>query len=247
MPTQVIDFSKAEPPQEEGRLRRSRMPDIPLASESRGIVQQMLPTPKDLGWDKGELQIPPDLLEAAKATFTATGGNISKVAAEHDLAPKMVSRLAARYDWPVYGEGYTPQEKSRKTRLERLASTIEGQLQDMAEAMGVETKDLGAITQHGMESKYVAPLSQRSTAFSALFDRYMRIMTLLEPELFGADDDPSNPVAAKLRQKANQDALGGVEGINRQMADFAARVATGVMDHMASRSAGEIIDVAENE
>lgn len=234
----------------------SRVPDSPAPGRGRLLPTDLdveearaaLPTPRDLGWDRKEHEIDPAKMEAAKATFTATGGNLAQVAQVHDMAPDVVKRLAAKYDWPVYGDGYASSQKTRKGRLERLADTLERQMNAMLESMGVETKDKEDFADKQKWSEYVAPLSQRSSAFANLFDRYMRVMTLIEPELFGGDDDPSNPVAAKMRQKAHQDALGGVEGINRQLAEFAARVAVGVVDHMGARGAqGEVVDVTPSD
>lgn len=183
---------------------------------------------------------PPELLEAAKATFTASGGNIAEVARAHDLATTTVTRLAAKHEWPIYGQGNRSVELGRKTRLENLSTVLENRLFQLADAMGVETKEIHDITEKGMGSKFVAPLTQRSSAFSAVFDRYMRVMALLEPELFGQDDDPSNPVAAKIRQRQNQNALGGVDGIDRRMADFAARVAVTALKERDGT--GDVID-----
>jgi hypothetical protein len=208
-----------------------------------------LPTAQSLGWDRTAEQIDPAKLEAAKATFTASGGNLAVVARTHDLAPNVVKRLAAKYDWPVYGDGYTAGEKTRKTRLESLADALEQRMTDMLAALEVETKPSEDFADKGKWSKYVATLSQRSSAFNAIFDRWLRVMTLLEPETFGGDTDPSNHAAAKTRQRAHEDALGGVDGINRQLADFAARVAVGVVDHMGRRDeiSGEVIDVSADD
>lgn len=204
-----------------------------------------LPTAKTLGWDRTADQIDPAKLEAAKATFTASGGNLSTVARTHDLAPDVVKKLAAKHDWPVYGDGFASSEKTRKTKLENLAEVLEQQMTEMLRSLKVETKEVEDFADKQRWSEYVSTLSQRSSAFNALFDRWMRVMTLLEPETFGGDTDPSNHAAAKIRQKAHEDALGGVDGINRQLADFAARVAVGVVDHMGRRDeiSGEVVDV----
>lgn len=208
-----------------------------------------LPSAKSLGWDRTASQIDPAKLEAAKATFTASGGNLATVARTHDMAPDVVKRLAAKHDWPVYGDGYASSEKTRKTKLENLADALERRMTAMLDALEVETKDLEQFADKQQWSKYVSSLSQRSSAFNAVFDRWMRVMTLLEPETFGGDTDPSNHAAAKIRQKAHEDALGGVDGINRQLADFAARVAVGVVDHMGRRDevSGEIVDVTPSD
>lgn len=208
-----------------------------------------LPSAKTLGWDRLADQIDPAKLEAAKATFTASGGNLAVVARTHDLAPNVVKKLAAKHDWPVYGDGYASSEKTRKSKLENLAQALEDQMTDLLGSLKVETKGVEEFADKQKWSEYVATLSQRSSAFNAVFDRWMRVMTLLEPETFGGDLDPSNHAAAKIRQKAHEDALGGVDGINRQLADFAARVAVGVVDHMGRRDdvSGEIVDVTPDD
>lgn len=243
----VIDFSRVEEADaprpaavRRDKLTRSReelastdlaLPDINVVAPGRGIT------------------LPEEKLEAAKATFTASGGNISEVARTHDLTTDSVKMLAAKHNWPVYGHGTTLVERQSKTRLANLAQVLENRLFQLADAMGVETKEVHDITEKGLGSKYVAPLTQRSSAFSAVFDRYMRVMALLEPEVFGHDDDPANPVAAKLRARANQDALGGVDGIDRRMAEFAARVAVSAVQAAQEGQAlpTEIIDVEPEE
>lgn len=244
-PSEARAEEQSAPAQRDKMSRaRQELPYVPLASQDPEAVSAALPDVAEVAPQGTPL--PPELLEAAKATFTATGGNIAEVARTHDLTPAKVTRLAAQHDWPVYGEGATAAERSRRTRLVNLANLLERQLFELAGAMGVETKHLEDITEKGLGSKYVAPLTQRSSAFSAVFDRYMRVMTLLEPELFGGDDDPSNPVAAKLRQRKERDSLGGVDGVNRQLAEFAARVAVGTVEAVeASRTAEpEVIDVS---
>lgn len=254
MPSVTIDFARVPfGPPEEPKPKPTKMaeakvsiPDVPLVEDQPEEIVSSLPKAKELGWDRNEHGLDPAKLEAAKATFVASGGNLSLVARTHDLAANVVKKLSVKHDWPVYGDGYASSEKTRKSKLESLAAILERQLHSMAEAMGVEKKRLNDVTEKGLASQYVAPLSQRSSAFSSLFDRYMRVMTLLEPELFGGDDDPSNPVAAKMRQKAHADALGGVDGINRQMADFAARVAVGVVEGMGSKREAveaQVVDV----
>lgn len=226
--------------------RRERLERTPLAEENPELVNQMLPSVADTAPQGTPL--PPELIEAAKATFTASGGNISEVCRVHDLSPQKVMQLAHVYSWPVYGEGVSSAERSRRGRLEQLAHTLEKRLHEIGESLGVEKKALDDVTEKGLNSKWVAPLNQRSSAFGVVFDRYMRVMALLEPELFGADDDPSNPVAAKVRQKQQRDSLGGVDGVNRQLAEFAARVAVGTVSAMEAERAdrAEVIDVHAN-
>lgn len=240
----TIDFSRVDdPPPRRDKLTRSRKEIVP--STAPNDVEQFLPTPEEAapGWER---PLPSEQLEAAKATFIASGGNISETARTHKLTPNRVTQLAARDNWPVYGHGTTLVEKQRRTRLTILADTLENKLFQLADAMGVETKEVADITEKGLGSRYVAPLTQRSSAFSAVFDRYMRVMALLEPEVFGHDDDPSNPVSARLRQRKNLDALGGVDGIDRRMAEFAARVAvTAVQASKENEELPESITEAE--
>lgn len=241
----TIDFSQVEDPEPpKGRDKKTRARADRLVrsrAEPKVEEQPALPEVADVATQGTPLS--DDLIEAMKATFVRSGGNIAMVARTHNMTPKKVTDLAAQYDWPVYGQGATHGEAIRKTRLENLAQILEDQLFEMAQSLGVEQKAIEDITEKGMGSRYVAPLTQRSSAFSALFDRYMRVMTLLEPEVFGHDDDPSNPVAAKLRQKKEHDALGGVDGVNRQLAEFAARVAVGTVEAMEQRQDGEVVDV----
>lgn len=227
--------------------QRERLENTPLFEENPEVVSQMLPSVADTApqWTP----LPPELVEAAKATFTASGGNVSEVCRVHDLSPVKVLQLASTYEWPVYGEGVSSAERSRRGRLEQLAKTLEKRLYEMADSLGVERKQIDDVTEKGLGSQYVAPLNQRSSAFGSIFDRYMRVMALLEPELFAADDDPSNPVAAKVRQKQQRDSLGGVDGVNRQLAEFAARVAVGTVSAMEAERTrdAEVIDVHAHE
>ena len=186
------------------------------------------------------------LLEAAKATFTASGGNIAEVSRQHGIKPQTVARLAAQRGWPVYGDGASAREKSRRTTLKRLADMLEEQMFDLGTALGVERKELEDVVRNGTGSQYVAPLNQRSQAFSVVFDRYMRVMALLEPELFGNDLDSSNPVAARARRE-NPDAPGGLDGIDRRMADFAARVAVATLDAQARQHDTHDAEVVDAE
>lgn len=233
----VIDFSQAvEPGEEPAAYARDEHPLVPLMPVKREVRA-------------AGIHIDPMKLEAAKATFTATGGNLAAVASAHDLAPNVVKKLAAELDWPVYGDGLASSEKSRKGKLEKLYAALERQVLAALDSLEIETKEKNTYADKGSMSVYVATLSQRNSTFAALFDRYLRVGALLEPELFGNDPDPSNTAAAKVRAKAHQDALGGVEGLNRQMADFAARLAVGIVDHMGARSVetGEVIDVEPTE
>lgn len=237
----TVDFSRVTEP-DAPRPASARRDKLTRAKETLPItaLERLLPSVEELAPGQG-MSYPPELLEAAKATFTSSGGNIAEVARTHNLTTGVVTRLAAKHDWPIYGSGVGLESKSRKTKLTAIAEMLENRLFQLTDAMGIEKKQLQDVTEKGLQSVYVAPLNQRSTAFSAVFDRYMRVMALLEPELFGNDDDPSNPVAAKLRQRQHRDALGGVDGVDRQMAEFAARVAVATIEAQRPGS-GEVID-----
>lgn len=260
----IIDFSKVGR-RPEGALLRDFDPEceleeeVPVEPEDFGMRTSVAQRMKEreearmreaneqavLGVMRGPgVDLPAAKLEAMKATFVASGGNLSEVARTHDVSPDKVMKLAQAYDWPVYGAGYSSAEKSRKTRLENLAVLLEQQVFDLASSLAVEKKELDELNEKGLNSRFVASLSQRSQAFSTVFDRYMRVMTLLEPETFGADD---NAVAARVRAEASPDALGGVDGVNRMLADFAARVSVGVVKGLQERNEevvrADVIDV----
>lgn len=245
----TLDFSKlsgpgSNAPAKPTKLTRSRKDLKQAVEDSPRTDLESLPDINDTAPGTHGPQIPLEQVEAAKATFVASGGNISEVARTHNMTASKVVSLANKHAWPVYGQGFTSAEKSRKTRLMVLAEVLENKLFQLADAMGVETKQIDDVTEKGMNSRYVASLTQRSSAFSAVFDRYFRVMALLEPETFGHDDDPSNPVAAKIRQRRNRDALGGVDGIDKRMADFAARVAVSAIEASKEGSSlpAEIMD-----
>lgn len=245
----VIDFSRIEAPApRRDKLTRSRRDlDEPGAAPLTpgAALERLLPDVNDAAPGTAAVRLPPEQQEAAKASFVASGGNIAEVARIHNLTPAIVTRLAAQNDWPVYGHGTTLGERGSKTRLTNLAEMLENRLFQLGDALGVERKQVSDLTEKGLGSKFVAPLNQRSSAFAAVFDRYMRVMALLEPETFGHDDDPSNPVAARIRQRESRDALGGVDGIDSRIAEFAARVAVATLEQAEDRrreGAGEIVD-----
>lgn len=253
--TVIIDFSQVEEPKgprpvaaRRDKLTRSREDVGALDAAGPALMSALLPSINEAAPGHG-VTLPAELIEAAKATFISSGGNVAEVVRVHDLAPTTVTRLAAKNDWPVYGDGTTSAERSRKTRLHNLADMLENRLFQLADSMGVEKKEVQDITEKGMGSRYVAALNQRSSAFSAVFDRYMRVMALLEPEVFAADDDPSNPMAARVRAKQGRDALGGVDGVDRRLAEFAARVAVSTLEAQRDGQAlpAEIIDVEPEE
>lgn len=237
----TVDFSRVDKPApRRDKMTRSREP----VSKAVSKIEKHLPDLADAA-PGNERIFSPEQLEAAKATFTASGGNVSEVARTHGMHADVVVRLASELEWPVYGHGSTLVEKQRRTRLTNLADMLENRLFQLADAMGVETKDVHDVVEKGYGSRYIAPLTQRSSAFAAVFDRYMRIMTLLEPDVFGHDDDASNPVAARLRQRKNADAFGGVDAIDKRMAEFAGRVAASAIAGSKESQLPESITEAE--
>lgn len=196
-----------------------------------------LHTDRVVGAEVAAKGIDADKLERMKATFAASGGNLSEVARVHGVDARQVGKLAVKHDWPVYGVDLLDTEKTRKTRLIALADALEQQIFTLAEALGVERKALDDPTDRGLNSVYVASLSQRSGAFSAVFDRWMRVMALIEPETFAADDSPSGALARQ--RAAGPDALGGVDGVNRQLADFAVRLGVGIARELQHEGGGD--------
>lgn len=184
--------------------------------------------------------MPPEVIEAAKATFTATGGNISQVASLHDLTPESVIRLANQEEWPLYSGSVTHQESRSKAQLNALQKKLWIRIEDMLDAMEVETKEKEDISQHRINSKYIEPLSSRSGAFKSLMDQYMRVSTILEPEIFSEDPDPSNYRAVQARSSASN-----VKEVNREIADFFSQVVVGIADRISDKETegyGNIID-----
>lgn len=187
-------------------------------------------------------RLPPELVEKAKAAFISSGGNISEVSALYDLTPESVLRLASQENWPIYNGTTKLSESHSKGQLHSLQAKLWGRIEIMLEAMDVETKARDDLTQHRAHSEYVEPLSARSTAFKTLMDQYMRVSTILEPELFSDDPEASNYHASKARREKY---AGGVEGVNREIADFFSQVVVGIADRISDREMsgyGEIID-----
>ena len=172
-------------------------------------------------------------LEAMKAMYTASGGHLAEVARAFSVTPDIVRTMAGKHRWPVYGDGLSSATKSRKTRLEGLATRLEEQMYEMLDSMGVERKDVDARSDKGLASAYVASLSQRNAAFGSLFDRYMRVMAILEPETFAADDDPSNHAARRMRDQGHDR---GLNKVNRELAEFFGRgIVAGLADELNRR------------
>lgn len=176
--------------------------------------------------------VPPDQAEAIRATYVSNGGNVAMVARVHDVAPRVIATLASEQDWPVYGDGDTHSDKSRKTRLRNMHDKLEQRVNDLLESMEVETKAREDIAEKGVNSKYVAALSQRSGAFKNAFDAYVRVGAMLMPELY---DRASQPMSANgLRRNS-----GGVEGVNREIEDFIARVSVGLANEIVRQDRGQ--------
>lgn len=190
----------------------------------------------------GAAALPLELVEAAKATFIASGGNVSEVAALYDLTPEAVIQLAASESWPVYGGGTKAIESRNKAQLRVMQEKIWHRIEKHLDSLEVEKKAKHDIVQHRLKSEYVEPLASRSSTFKMLMDQYMRIGALLEPEVFANDTDPSNIHARKARESQYP---GGIEGVNRELADFLSEVVVGVADKMKDRELrgyGDIID-----
>lgn len=188
------------------------------------------------------VKLPKEVIEGAKAAFIASGGNLSEVASLYDLTPEAVLRLASQEEWPVYSGSTKVTESKSKGQLTILRDKLWRRLETMLDAMDVEKKAKNDIVQYRAYSEYVEPLASRSSAFKTLMDQYMRVSTLLEPELFVDDPDSSNFHARTAR---GQDYPGGIEGVNREMADFLSEVVVGIADKINERELkgyGQIID-----
>lgn len=218
------------------------LPAIEASTEkTREEIEEALergePLPKH-----GAVKLPKEMVENAKAAFIATGGNISQVAQMYDLTNEAVLRLASQENWPVYGGGTSSSQSMSKAQLTTMRDKIWKRIEIMLDAMEVEEKKKLSLVQHRSNSRYVEPLSARSQAFKILMDQYMRISTILEPETFSDDPDGSNMHARKARESQYP---GGVEGVNREMADFLSEVVVGVADKIKERELqgyGDVID-----
>lgn len=216
------------------KVREIVLPSLTVEPEE--VIQQAVSG--KLG--KAILRLPREKKEAIKATFISSGGNISQCVREHDVTYQMVVKLAEKEDWPVYGGGTTSAEKGNKTRLIRLQSQLEAKMLALLGSMEVEKKQIDDIVEKRSMSKYVEPLASRNSAFKTVFDSWMRVSTLLEPEIYGYDGGNTNHVARNMRASGHPDALGGVEGVNREIADFLGRVAVGMADELKRRESNVI-------
>lgn len=208
------------------------MPDITAgSSKAAQQVEQALennkPIPRTLA-----TTLPPEIVEGAKAAFIATGGNISEVASMYDLAPQAVFELAKAEEWPVYGGSTKVVEARGRAQLIILRDKLWARIENVLNALDIETKQKRDIVQHRMQSVYVEPLASRNSLFKNLMDQYMRVQTLLEPEFFSNDPDGSNFHARKAREEQY---AGGIEGVNREMADFFSQVVVGIADKLKER------------
>jgi len=246
----VDSFSKTRPTKKEPQKRdedtpvkrqRVTLPSVYASTEqTKQEVEHALDTGKSFRKTQ-EMSLPQEIVEGAKAAFIASKGNIHEVSALYDLTPEAVIRLAAQQQWPVYGSTEVMQSKS-ETQLTTLRDRIWRRIEIMLESMDVEEKKKNDIVQYRTKSKYVEPLSARSQAFKTLMDQYMRISTILEPETFASDPDSANYHARKAREDKYP---GGIEGVNREMADFLSEVVVGLADKVKQREMegyGHIID-----
>ena len=212
------------------------MPEIEASTPN---ITQQVESALDSGNKPVEHQgvrLAPEIVEGAKAAFTATGGNISEVAALYDLTPEVVMKLATQEKWPIYGGGTKAIQSKSQAQLNAISNKLWKRIEKMLDAMDVEKKEKDDIVQHRVHSEYVEPLASRSAAFKTLMDQYMRVMAILEPETFSADGDPSNMHARAARGQAMP---GGIEGVNRELANFFSDVVVGVADRLKEREVKE--------
>ena len=208
----------------------------PLSSVAAGKSKEQL---QDALLEGSKLPINPasrvdkDTSQAAKQSYITHSGNVAAVSRDTGLTPRVVHALAADHDWPLYGDGDTKGDKSTKTRLRRLHSKLEEQLFDLLDSLSVETKQKDDLVEKGLESEYVASLSQRSGAFKQVFDSYCKVGSMIAPETFDTGAVDAHGVRAQT---------GGLSGADRDLADFVARVAVGVADQTRRIGSGEIIE-----
>lgn len=177
-------------------------------------------------WEGTKLDQQPERYEEAKAAYAATYGNASRAARLVGLHPDTLRQYAARDNWPTTptpsGVAKTSAEKATRSRIQHMADLLEAKLYSTIDSLVIEDKQRADIADKGLMSEYVAPLSQRSNAFKTIFDAWMRLKTILEPEQFGYDDARNNPHAARLQRQ--KELMGGVEGVERQLASFFAGI-----------------------
>lgn len=168
--------------------------------------------------------VPDDVVEAARATYVATGGNVSETARYHDLTTKLVQKLSFELKWPVYGTETA--EKSNRVHMRKIMGQLETKMLDLASSLEVEKKprEVAATVSKRELSEYLEPLSSRHSAFKTVFDAWMRLGSVLYPEDFARDPDPANWRAAEERSQVRDLALlGGIAGLKRGMEDVISR------------------------
>lgn len=230
----IVDFRDIPDPPEEKR-------DVRFAAE---LLSASMPEVDPTDYD--DRPVANDEIESIKATFVKTSGNIAETARQHKTSPARVKSLSLRNGWTLYGTAKDSHEKASTTKLRALAESLEHKMYELLGSLEVETKELADPTKDGLNTHYIASLSARNTAFKDVFDRYMRVQALLEPETFGEDKGGSNSVARFARMDGHPDALGGVEGINRQITALIAGIVV-TEDHVRTPPEYEATDVIEVE
>lgn len=192
-----------------------------------------LPVPTDRG-------ITADEVQAAKQAWVTHAGNVAAVCRATGLTVKQVTGLASEHDWPLVGDGASKTDKSTKTRLENLHDKLERQMVELLDSLGVEKKARKDLNEKGLQSRYVASLSQRSSSFKQVFDAYCRVGEMIAPETFERGVVDANGVRS---------ATGGLTGADRDLADFVSRVSVGIADEISRRDRGSEAydDVVEAE
>lgn len=219
---------------------------IPPVQASNEYAQKVVEEALDSGSQLPKsrvVSLPQEVIEGAKAAFIASGGNISEVSSLYDLTPEAVIKLASKENWPVYGGSTKAIESKSKAQLTILRDKLWLRIETFLDSMEIEKKHKDDIVQHRTNSEYIEPLQSRSSAFKTLMDQYMRVSTLLEPEIFSADPDGSNFHARNAR---GQSYPGGIEGVNREMADFISEIVVGIADKYRDKELqgyGDIIDM----
>lgn len=179
-------------------------------------------------------------IEGARATYVATGGNVSETARYHDLPASTVQRLSVDLEWPVYGTESA--EKGHRQHMRKVMGKLEENMLELADSLGVERKEKHQIATMSKRelSVYLEPLSSRHSAFKTVFDAWMRLGAVMYPEDFAKDPDPANWKAQEAREQVRDLALlGGLAGIKRGMEDV---LANHFVPGMPDRDR-EIIDV----
>lgn len=217
----VVDFSKAVPPEQQPDSR-VESPSSDSSSPASDSPNSPAPTEGSQLQQPLDRPVADDEIEGIKAAFVRTGGNLAQVAREFSTSPARVKSLALKNGWTLYGRAKSSHEKASTSRLQALSQSLEAKLYELLASLEVETKEYHDVTKDGLNSQYVANLASRNSAFKDVFDRYMRVQALLEPEVFGED---KNSAARLAQQKASSsDGLGGVEGVNRQITALIAGV-----------------------